>query len=164
MLAIHRLRRGESPATAERIAQECGKPRRYLEQIIHMLKRAGLLFSTSGRLGGYRLARPADQIRLREITDATIGPVGLVECVLHPNECTKADCCELRLIYLMMSTCINQALESCTLADLDDPAALTAIAGDLQKQLAANAGNDTGSLMNADLVPSRFLEDQDQKL
>ena len=45
-----------------------------------------------------------------------------------------------------------------------DPAALTAIAGDLQKQLAANAGNDTGSLMNADLVPSRFLEDQDQKL
>lgn len=56
------------------IAEEHGIPERYLVQILLQLKGAGLVLSTRGAAGGYRLARPATSISLGEVLTAIDGP------------------------------------------------------------------------------------------
>ena len=62
------------PLHIREISQEYGIPERYLVQILLQLKGAGLVASTRGAGGGYRLARPASSISLSEILVAMDGP------------------------------------------------------------------------------------------
>jgi Rrf2 family protein len=164
MLAVHRLEKRDTPATAEQVAKESDKPKRYLEQIIHLLKKDALLISTAGRKGGYRLARPADQIKLSDVVRATVGSLNIVECVLTPETCDRSDRCEFRLIYLLMTQSIYQILNKYTLADLDDDELLGLISRDLEKQIAASAEEGVADPLALDLMPARFREKEDQKL
>ena len=76
-LAILALARpsGETvPVRIREIAESHEIPERYLVQILLQLKGAGLVHSTRGASGGYRLARPANEISLGEVLSAIDGP------------------------------------------------------------------------------------------
>jgi len=76
-LAVIALARHGPEAPPLRIREISGKygiPERYLVQILLQLKGAGLVASTRGALGGYRLARPPASISLSEILGAIHGP------------------------------------------------------------------------------------------
>ena len=62
------------PLRIREISEAYGIPERYLVQILLQLKGAGLVTSTRGASGGYRLARPASSISLGEILAAIDGP------------------------------------------------------------------------------------------
>jgi Rrf2 family protein len=74
MLALARHRGDESPVRIREIAEAHDIPERYLVQILLQLKGAGLVHSTRGAAGGYRLARPAEAISLGEVLWAIDGP------------------------------------------------------------------------------------------
>lgn len=74
MLALARCRPDQPPLRIREIAESQSIPERYLVQILLQLKGAGLVISTRGALGGYRLARPADRISLSEVLTAIDGP------------------------------------------------------------------------------------------
>jgi Rrf2 family transcriptional regulator, cysteine metabolism repressor len=74
ILALARPRSDDSPVRIREIAESNGIPERYLVQILLQLKGAGLVHSTRGAAGGYRLARPASQISLGEVLTAIDGP------------------------------------------------------------------------------------------
>jgi len=59
---------GDGVCTIHDISARRSIPRKYLEQILLTLKRSGYLTSKMGAGGGYRLARPAGQITLAEVT------------------------------------------------------------------------------------------------
>ena len=59
-----------SSVSAPDIAERQGISQKYLEQILTLLKQAGLIRAQKGLRGGYALARPADRIRLSEILNA----------------------------------------------------------------------------------------------
>ena len=59
------------------VSDRQGIPARYLEQIFQQLRRAGLVTSKRGPGGGYTLALPTDQIRVRDIMEAMEGPFDL---------------------------------------------------------------------------------------
>jgi Rrf2 family protein len=61
------------PIRIRHISDEHGIPSRFLVQILLQLKNAGLVASTRGAAGGYRLARPADEITLAEVIAVTEG-------------------------------------------------------------------------------------------
>ena len=61
------------PVQTARIAGEHGIPARFLVQILLQLKRAGLVTSTRGAAGGYRLSRPPEEISLLDILEVTEG-------------------------------------------------------------------------------------------
>src|SRR5271166_501058 len=61
------------PKRTREIADAHGIPKQYLAQVVLRLKRAGLVHGARGALGGYRLARPADQITVAEIIAAIDG-------------------------------------------------------------------------------------------
>lgn len=64
---------GGAPIQVRVIGQRQGIPARYLEQIFQRLRRAGLIEGKRGPGGGYRLARPAAEITLREVVEAVEG-------------------------------------------------------------------------------------------
>ncbi|MBQ9062223.1 MAG: Rrf2 family transcriptional regulator [Eubacterium sp.] len=76
-LAVHEQ---ESAVSAQSIAERQDLSERYLEQLIRAMKKAGLVESIRGAGGGYRLARPADQISVGDILRALEGSIDAVSC------------------------------------------------------------------------------------
>ncbi|WP_422924666.1 RrF2 family transcriptional regulator [Singulisphaera sp. PoT] len=74
LVALARHGTSEKLVHARVIAEDYQIPENYLAQILLQLKAAGLIYSTRGTLGGYRLARPADAISLHEVFSAIEGP------------------------------------------------------------------------------------------
>ena len=64
---------GKKPVRIRSIAQRHGIPARFLVQILLQLKAAGLVQSTRGAAGGYRLARDPTQVTLRDVTQILDG-------------------------------------------------------------------------------------------
>jgi Rrf2 family protein len=74
MLALARLAPDDPPVRIREISEANDIPERYLVQILLQLKGSGLVLSTRGAAGGYRLARPASSISLGEVLTAVEGP------------------------------------------------------------------------------------------
>lgn len=72
-LALHLP--SESPLPAVTIAERRNIPEKYLVHILLQLKRAGIVRSVRGAQGGYILARPPEEVTLRDIVTAIDGPV-----------------------------------------------------------------------------------------
>ncbi len=72
---------GTLPAQIKDISRRQQISPRYLEQIFQDLKKAGLLNSRRGPQGGYSLARPAEEITVKDIILAAEGELELVNCV-----------------------------------------------------------------------------------
>ena len=69
-------RSGDGPVPIATIAERRDMPVQFLEQLFSTLRRDGLLISQRGVKGGYRLARPPDQISVIEVVQALDGKVG----------------------------------------------------------------------------------------
>lgn len=63
------------PVQAAEIAHRQQIPKQYLDQLLMILKRSGLVSSMRGRRGGYRLSRPASEITLLQAITALEGPL-----------------------------------------------------------------------------------------
>src|SRR5579885_2289469 len=74
LLALARQRPDSPPLRIREISEAFDIPERYLVQILHRLKSAGLVSSTRGAAGGYHLARPAASISVGQILSAIDGP------------------------------------------------------------------------------------------
>jgi Rrf2 family protein len=74
VLALAQHGRDGPPLRIREISDSFAIPERYLVQILLQLKGAGLVMSTRGASGGYRLARPATDISLSEVLAAIDGP------------------------------------------------------------------------------------------
>lgn len=73
------LHSGQEPLQAKSIAQKQKIPIRFLEQVMNLLKKQGLVESVRGRQGGYRLSRPPHQIRFGEVLKAIEGPLAAID-------------------------------------------------------------------------------------
>ncbi|WZO97350.1 Rrf2 family transcriptional regulator [Isosphaeraceae bacterium EP7] len=74
VLALARRREDQPPLRIREISESHAIPERYLVQILLQLKGAGLVVSTRGAAGGYRLARPAELMTLGQVLSAIDGP------------------------------------------------------------------------------------------
>ncbi|MBE6480622.1 MAG: RrF2 family transcriptional regulator [Olsenella sp.] len=71
------------------IAERQGISRKYLEQVMALLLKAGYVESTRGKSGGYRLAQPAEEYTLGNILRAVEGTLAPVACL----DCTSGEIC-----------------------------------------------------------------------
>src|ERR1700753_1290820 len=69
---------GEKPVKAERIATAQGIPLNFLENILGELRHAGIVRSHRGAEGGFRLAKPAEDITVAHVIRAVEGPMASV--------------------------------------------------------------------------------------
>lgn len=92
---------------------------KYLEIVVKELVKGGFLTALRGKGGGYRLARPIEEIRVKEVLERMEGPLAPVAC-LEPGrgDCPrKADCPTLPL-WQGLDRVIGEYLDRFTLADL----------------------------------------------
>src|SRR5438309_3523912 len=69
---------GEKPVKAERIATTQDVSVNFLENILGELRHAGIVRSHRGAEGGFRLAKPADEISVADVIRAVEGPLASV--------------------------------------------------------------------------------------
>jgi len=104
------------------IAKAQNIPQRFLEQILNDLKSAKLVMSKRGVGGGYRLARPPQQITLAPIIrhiEGALAPVGCVsEHFYRKCSCPDESKCALRSVMKDVREAIVDILEKVTVADL----------------------------------------------
>lgn len=110
---------GKGPIDLKDIAREEEISERYLGQIIIPLRGAGLVLSSRGPHGGYRLTREPSKINLREIVDL-MEENCLVRCIKDPSSCSRVPTCASRDVWLLLGGRISETLSSVTLADLSE--------------------------------------------
>ncbi len=66
---------GDVPVQAKSIARRQAIPARFLEQVLHAMKKAGLVSSQRGAQGGYALSRKPSEVSVVEILEALDGPL-----------------------------------------------------------------------------------------
>lgn len=69
------MQSGSVPIQAKAIARRQGIPARFLEQVLHAMKKAGLVSSQRGAQGGYVLSKKPSEVSLAEILEALEGPL-----------------------------------------------------------------------------------------
>ena len=98
-------------------------PGKFLEQILLMLKNAGLLHSKMGAGGGYYLARPPAEISLGQIFRILDGPLAPLRCVsqtaYEPCGCPNPETCGLRLVMGAVRSAISDILDHTSLEDVN---------------------------------------------
>ena len=93
-----------------------------VSKLLRLLAREGLLVSRRGTNGGYRLARPAEEISVAAIIRALEGPIALTSCTIEtPGECEYEPTCPVRGHWQKINHAIRVGLESVRLADLIAP-------------------------------------------
>ena len=121
MLDVARHGGRDAPVSLASVSERTGISHGYLEQVALALRSARLVRGVAGRHGGYKLLSPPDKITIRQIIEATLGPICVVDCVDEPEACPRADFCECRVVYALINLRIGEVLEEFTLADLADP-------------------------------------------
>ncbi|MCZ6691894.1 MAG: SUF system Fe-S cluster assembly regulator [Planctomycetota bacterium] len=113
--------------SASDLAAEAGLPRPTVSKILKILARKGLLTSRRGVVGGYRLARPPEEISLTDLIDALEGPVGLTTCTTpEANHCEFEQVCPVEDHWNMINRAVRSTLEKITLSNLARPCPTTA--------------------------------------
>lgn len=93
--ALIYMAQAEELVSAVKISEEAKIPRRLLARIMASLSRAGLVDSREGRGGGSRLARPPEEITLRDAVEATEGPFEVTKCIMEQRSCGEGRPCAL---------------------------------------------------------------------
>lgn len=111
---------GEGPVSLKSVAERQGLSDHYLEQLIAVLRKAGLVKSVRGAQGGYVLAREPAEIKVGDIIRVLEGPIAPVECVSQEDadQCLKAEFCITRNVWEKVRISIEDVLDSITLADM----------------------------------------------
>jgi Rrf2 family protein len=120
--ALHLARRqDEGPVTGREIAANERLSGDYVEQILLRLRRAEIVRSTRGARGGYQLAKPATEITVRDVIQASELSTFDLHCVSHPvdsERCSDASACSIRPVWLLLQQRIDEVLEGVKLSDL----------------------------------------------
>ncbi len=109
---------GGGPVRGERLAAAQAIPQSFLENILHELKRAGLVATQRGVDGGYRLARAADEITVADIIRAVEGPLADVRGSRPDSLTYDGAAVPLRDVWLAVRANLRAVLEHVTVADI----------------------------------------------
>ena len=117
-LAVHSS--GGTPVSITNISARQDISERYLEQLMAMLKKAGIVRSIRGAGGGYVLARDAKEISVGDVLRALEGKLDPVDCAgLDPDgACRAADSCVTKYVWKRINESINRTVDEIRLDQL----------------------------------------------
>jgi FeS assembly SUF system regulator len=118
VVLAHLAEHQASVRSAADVAQATGVALPTVSKLLKLLARAGLVTSTRGANGGYRLSRPPQAISAADVIDALDGPVSITECSASDGDCEHEDVCSVGGAWQRINVAIRRALKDVTLNDL----------------------------------------------
>ena len=109
---------GDQPIGAARLAAKLGIPQNYLSKTLHQLARAGVLESTRGKAGGFRLARSPAKISLLEVVSPFDDVTGRKTCLMGQPVCSDHNSCAAHQRWKEVAERTAEFFRETTLADL----------------------------------------------
>ncbi|PYV42352.1 MAG: Rrf2 family transcriptional regulator [Acidobacteria bacterium] len=116
-LALHSHK---GPVQSFQIAERQSIPKQYLDQLMLILKKAGLVESSRGRQGGYQLARAANTVSILDIITALEGPIENVNFMNKESVSSNTARDLLRCLWSDLFSNIVEVLRAKTLEELCD--------------------------------------------
>lgn len=125
LVALARAGRGAAMTIGD-IAETQAIPKKFLEQILLELKRAGIVESKRGKAGGYGLFRPADMISFGEVLRLIDGPIAPLPCLSKIAYRRCVDCkdeggCEIRKVFAKVAESSRTVLDGTMISDAITP-------------------------------------------
>jgi Rrf2 family protein len=116
-------RAGEGGLSGIEISRRCNASVKFLEQVLTQLRVGGMILSTRGRIGGYRLARDADEIMVGDVHRLVEGPLAPAPCASVTQHrtcdwCESEATCELKPVWTRVRDAIADVMDQTSLGDL----------------------------------------------
>ena len=110
----------EEPVSISSIAARQDISERYLEQLVGLLKKAGLVRSIRGATGGYVLAKSTGEISVGDVLRALEGSLEPVRCAAFYSEegCMASDGCVTKYVWQKINDSINDTVNHMMLDEL----------------------------------------------
>jgi Rrf2 family protein len=124
---------GDKPVKAERIATAQAIPLNFLENILGELRHAGVVRSHRGADGGFRLARPANEVTVADVIRAVEGPLASVRGGPPEEAHYGGAAATLPRVWIAVRANLRSVVEHVTIADIANaklPAAIDKLAED----------------------------------
>jgi Rrf2 family transcriptional regulator, cysteine metabolism repressor len=109
---------GDEPTSLKTVAERQSLSHQYLEQIFAVLRRAGIVESVRGARGGYRVARPLDDVPALEVVELLEGSVAPVTCIDDEGACHRVGHCSTEILWRRVDAAVREVLGSISLAEL----------------------------------------------
>jgi FeS assembly SUF system regulator len=118
LVLAHLSGNGEKLTSAADVASAVGIAQPTVRKLLKSLAKSGLVISTRGAQGGYRLSRDAADISAADIIDALEGPVHITECSADDSHCDLESVCNVGGAWQRINIAIRRALGDINLHDL----------------------------------------------
>jgi len=113
--------RQNAPRSAREVADRSRLPRPTVSKLLKSLAHEGILETTRGVRGGFRLAKSPEVVTVADIIAALEGPIGITECTAHPGQCGVEPLCPVRTNWRRINRAVLDALGGITLAEMARP-------------------------------------------
>jgi Rrf2 family protein len=117
ILSLARREQGVRVSTTE-VRKEMQIPPALAQRIVADLARGEFILTFPGRDGGLTLARPANEINLRQIVEKFEGKFFISDCLLDKGNCPFDNNCPVRFRWARLQSQMVQELEQITFEDL----------------------------------------------
>lgn len=108
----------DRPVRVDDIARALDVPRNYLSKILNVMAHAGMVTSTRGRLGGFRMGHAPDALALADVIAPFDHLAGASWCLLGGERCSDATPCAAHARWKGVSATVRDFLDGTTVADL----------------------------------------------
>lgn len=126
--------------TVRSIASRQSISEKYIEQIIGLLNKAGLVRSQRGAAGGYRLANNPNEITVGQILRVTEGDMQIVECTnKNAAACERINECATYNVWVQIKEAVDNVVDHITLGDLVEDYRIKC-SGSIEKEKNISAG------------------------
>ena len=117
LMACHVLARNypDNAVSASVLESQIAVSGKYLEKIMRMLSKRGIISATRGANGGYYLAKAPKDITIGEIVRTLEDDMEIIECVKQDGKCK---CCPSRAVWKKLYEGINDLLDSISLEQM----------------------------------------------
>jgi Rrf2 family protein len=116
---VHLARSGEDAhMQAQELADATDVPLSYMRKVLHELARARVLESTRGKLGGFRLAVPPEELKLLSVVERFDRIAPGRRCLLGRPECTDDDPCPVHHRWKAAASAVADFFSHTTVADV----------------------------------------------
>lgn len=115
---LYLARDNDRIASVTEISLAVHVPKTFLAKIVQRLVKAGIVESSRGMNGGFRLAKKTGAITLYDIMQSIQGPCGINLCAVEGGKCRLSSTCSVHPVWVDIRKEVEKRLTAVTIADL----------------------------------------------